>query len=196
MAHVSFCGSWTTSAIYSGSRQTLTANSARVVTDNPGMIATDSADNLYIAGSFSGTVDFDPGIGVSNLTSFGIGGGGWMADAFVSKLDSGGNFVWAKNMGGADAFVLVTNFVVDKFVHLGGSFWGTAHFKWGQPTFNLTAPTDPAYGMFLATLDTNGTFVWAVAARGPESQFGFPLIAADAEACTPRASITKKRLST
>jgi DNA primase len=54
----------------------------------------DSSANIYIGGSFSGTVDFDPGNDVANLTS----GGG--ADAFVSKLDASGSFLWAKSFGG------------------------------------------------------------------------------------------------
>ena len=57
-------------------------------------IALDSGGNVYTTGSFSGTVDFDPGAGTFNLTSAGTG------DIFVSKLDSNGNFVWARSLGG------------------------------------------------------------------------------------------------
>ena len=39
---------------------------------------------------FEGTVDFDPGSGVFNLSD----GGG--KDAFVLKLDNSGDFIWAK----------------------------------------------------------------------------------------------------
>ncbi len=53
-------------------------------------IAVDSNGNVYITGNFSGSVGFDPNVGVANLTSTG------MADIFISKLDSMGNFVWAK----------------------------------------------------------------------------------------------------
>lgn len=59
-------------------------------------IAVDDAGNVYTTGSFYGTVDFDPGPGSFNLTSTGF------SDIFVSKLDSAGNFVWAKRMGGTD----------------------------------------------------------------------------------------------
>ena len=63
--------------------------------DNPGTsIAVDSSGNVYTTGYFEGTVDFNPRAGTFNLTS--AGG----SDIFVSKLDSSGNFVWAKNMGG------------------------------------------------------------------------------------------------
>jgi hypothetical protein len=46
----------------------------------------------YTIGGFSGTVDFNPGSGIYNLTSIGD------HDIFVSKLDSAGNFIWAKQI--------------------------------------------------------------------------------------------------
>jgi len=63
--------------------------------DNGNGIALDVNGNVYITGSFTGTVDFDPGIGIFNLASAGYN------DAFISKLDNNGNFVWAcKNSDG------------------------------------------------------------------------------------------------
>ena len=57
-------------------------------------LAIDSEGNVYTTGSFQGTADFDPGAGTFNLTSAGE------TDIFISKLDSQGNFEWAKNFGG------------------------------------------------------------------------------------------------
>lgn len=59
-------------------------------------IAVDATGNVYTTGFFFVTVDFDPGAGVYNLTSFG------QRDIFISKLDPAGNFIWAKQMGGTD----------------------------------------------------------------------------------------------
>jgi hypothetical protein len=53
-------------------------------------IAVDSSGNTYITGNFSGTAEF----GATTLTS--AGGG----DIYVAKVDSGGNFLWAKHVGG------------------------------------------------------------------------------------------------
>src|SRR5678815_2255104 len=50
--------------------------------------------DVYTTIYFFGTVDFDPGPGVFNLTS--AGG----SDIFISKLDSAGNFIWEKKIGG------------------------------------------------------------------------------------------------
>jgi hypothetical protein len=52
-------------------------------------VAADNIGNLYLAGSFNGTVDFDPGPGIFNLTSTGN------ADAFLAKYNSSGGLLWA-----------------------------------------------------------------------------------------------------
>ena len=53
-------------------------------------IIVDAAGNINIAGAFQGTADFDPGAGVSNLTSAGDD------DIFVAKLNPTGNLIWQK----------------------------------------------------------------------------------------------------
>jgi hypothetical protein len=58
-------------------------------------ICLDILGNVYTTGRFSGTADFDPGAGTSNVTSSGT------YDVFISKLSSTGAFVWAHHIGGA-----------------------------------------------------------------------------------------------
>jgi hypothetical protein len=55
-------------------------------------VATDATGNVYVTGRFSGTIDFDPGTPVANLTSS-------AEDMFVTKLNSAGNYQWAKQVG-------------------------------------------------------------------------------------------------
>ena len=57
-------------------------------------IALAADGSVYTTGNYSGTANFNPG-GTFNLTS--AGGD----DVYVSKLDSSGNFVWAKSFGGS-----------------------------------------------------------------------------------------------
>ena len=55
-------------------------------------IATDASGNVYTTGVFKGRVDFDPGPGIYFLDPLG------KEDAFVSKLDSSGKFLWVKRL--------------------------------------------------------------------------------------------------
>ncbi|MDP6288444.1 MAG: SBBP repeat-containing protein, partial [Acidimicrobiales bacterium] len=97
-------------------------------------VVVDSSGNVYTTGKFYGTVDFDPGAGTTNLTS----NGG--RDAFVSKLDSSGNYVWAKSFGdsGNDSGAWVA---VDSSgnVYTTGNFGVTVDFDPGAGTANLTS---------------------------------------------------------
>jgi hypothetical protein len=49
--------------------------------------AIDAGGTIYAAGQFAGISDFDPGVGVSNLTAIGL------QDIFVQQLDGSGNLV-------------------------------------------------------------------------------------------------------
>ncbi len=57
-------------------------------------ITMQSSEYIYVAGTFEGTVDFDPGAGYDPHLSSGNG------NAFVSKFDSSGDFQWARDWGG------------------------------------------------------------------------------------------------
>lgn len=57
-------------------------------------VKVDSFNNVYSTGYFSGTVDFDPGIGNYYLTSLGN------LDIFISKFNNLGEFVSTKKIGG------------------------------------------------------------------------------------------------
>jgi hypothetical protein len=97
-------------------------------------VAVDGGDNILVTGSFSGTADFKPGSGSANLTSKGS------TDVFVLKLDGAGNYLWAKSTGGtaADSGRAITVDFTGN-VYVTGSFQGTADFKPGSGTANLTS---------------------------------------------------------
>ncbi len=58
----------------------------------------DMAGNVYTTGRFTATADFDPGPGVYNLvTGTAIPE---LTAVFISKLDTDGNFNWARQIGG------------------------------------------------------------------------------------------------
>jgi hypothetical protein len=127
-------------------------------------IAVDASGNVYTTGSFNGTVDFDPGPGTAYLTSAGT------EDIFVSKLDTSGNFLWAKSMGGTGGQFGVNDVGEDIAVdgsgnvYTTGYFWGTVDFDPGAGTVILTSAGGE--DIFVQKLDTSGNFVWAKAMGG------------------------------
>ena len=125
---------------------------------NPASIAVDSAGNVLTTGAFSATVDFDPGVGVTNISS------SLDIDAFVSKLDSSGNFVWAKSVGGGGPSVQMdrgTGIAVDSTgnVYTAGFFTGTADFDPGSGTTQLVSAG--LNDVFVWKLNSAGIFQWA-----------------------------------
>ena len=60
-------------------------------------IAVDGSGNVYVAGGYNGTADFDPSSGTTNLTPAGD------TDIFFAKYNSSGELTWAKSLGGTSA---------------------------------------------------------------------------------------------
>jgi hypothetical protein len=128
-------------------------------------IAVDAAGNVYVTGFFSGTVDFDPGQDLLNLTS--AGG----ADVFLTKLNSDGDLLWARAMGGPGYDQgLAIALDAGGNAHITGRFVETSDFDPEAATFNLTsAGLNEA---FVAKLDTDGKLLWAKSMGGVETDFG------------------------
>ena len=84
----------------------------------------DADGNSYAAGDFTGTVDMDPGSGLSELTA--ISGYG---DGFVAKFDPSGVLLWSKQFT-TDGIVLTKKIAVrpGAGVALCGEFTGSADF--------------------------------------------------------------------
>ncbi|MBP7809762.1 MAG: T9SS type A sorting domain-containing protein [Bacteroidia bacterium] len=118
----------------------------------------DDLGNVYTTGYFEGTVDFDPGPGAYNLSST---GGGNTPDIFISKLDSNGNFVWAKQVMGMGAdYGYAVALDKNKNVIISGYFAFSADFDPGPGIINLTsAGGDDA---FVLKLDSLGNYIWAI----------------------------------
>ncbi len=127
-------------------------------------VKTDHLGNIYVGGRFQGTVDFDPGIGISNLSSTG------QIDNFICKFNPNGNFIWAKKFGSITNDLLSSIFV-DEFGNVisCGYFTGTADFDPGVGIFNLSS--SGSSDIFVSKLDANGNFIWAkkIGGTGAES---------------------------
>ncbi|MBL7718542.1 MAG: SBBP repeat-containing protein [Flavipsychrobacter sp.] len=112
-----------------------------------GFLCKDASDNLYTDGSFSGTVDFDPGPGSYTMTG--------SASKFIQKLDANGNFIWVKRLD-----VSVRHMATDDMgnIFLTGAFSGTIDFDPGPGTQTLTSIYGP--DCYILKLDSSGTFQW------------------------------------
>ena len=137
-------------------------------------LVVDGNGNVYTTGVFVGTVDFDPGAGISNLTS----GNPNVNDVFVSKTDSSGNFVWAKGFGGT-ALEVGRSIAFDPSgngaVYFTGNFIGTADFDPNVGVFNLTSASPVYSDIFICKLDTGGNFIWAKGMGGVEDDIAYSI---------------------
>ncbi len=113
----------------------------------------DNAGDIYIGGYYRGSVDFDPGSGEAPKISNGI------EDAFFSKFDSDGNFIWVKTWGGSDAD-LVDSLAVDSQnnIWIAGSFVSTVDFDPGPP--NIEHTSNGIYDCYLSKFDPDGNFIF------------------------------------
>jgi hypothetical protein len=137
-------------------------------------IAVDTYGDIYVTGTFAGTVDFDPGSGTANLTA--AGGD----DAFVARYDASGNYVWAFRLGGAGSGGdLGKSIAVDAGgnVYVAGGFASTTDFDPGSGTANLS-PGSYATA-FIARYNSSGGYVWAFRLGGTNAGTGVQSIAVD-----------------
>lgn len=122
--------------------------------DRPNGMDVSPDGNISMTGYFNGTVDFNPGSAVNNLTATGN------RDIFVLKLTSNGDYAWAHKFGSSlpDEGV-ATCFDPNGNVFVTGFYQETVDFNPGNSTNNFTAIS---YDIFILKLDANGNYVWNI----------------------------------
>src|SRR5436190_23164970 len=65
-----------------------------ISTEQADHMVLDDSGYIYVTGIFNDALDFDPGPGNYTLNSNGY------SDIFILKLDTAGNFIWARSLGG------------------------------------------------------------------------------------------------
>ncbi|MEX0811034.1 MAG: T9SS type A sorting domain-containing protein [Chitinophagales bacterium] len=122
---------------------------------HPPSITTDEAGNLYVAGSFHGTVQFGP----STITASGS------PDAYVLKMDSNSNIIWVRHIVGSPVYyinatpsVYINSVGTDNQgnIIVGGDF--NAKIEFFQIA-SLTTSGD--FDGFILKLDDNGNYLWS-----------------------------------
>jgi len=134
-----------------------------VFSDRGDSIALDGAGNIYVTGHFMGAATF----GNYSLT---VSGDGHSKDIFVAKLDADGNWLWVVQAGGSSdgaGFGMALDNTGNPYVV--GMFEDTASF--GGHT--LTSNGD--WDIFVAKLDADGNWLWAVQAGGPALDSGYSI---------------------
>ncbi|HVX27607.1 MAG TPA: T9SS type B sorting domain-containing protein [Parafilimonas sp.] len=121
----------------------------------------DKAGNIYTTGTFSGDCDFDPGSAVYSMHTSSF------YEVFTSKLDSKGNFVWAKQIANATdnyySYVNVRGIDLDNDgnVITTGYFVGDFDFDPGSQVYRLNEYTVGAYQAYIQKLNNKGDLIWA-----------------------------------
>lgn len=142
---------------------------------NIGMsVKTDSANNVYITGTFTGKVDFDPGADTFYLTS--TGG----VNTFLVKLSKDGAFLWAKRMGGYSVYshceVIGMTLSPDHNVYITGKFYGEINFNPSSSTpYNLSSTSSSFADVFIEKFSNNGTLLWVKKIGGAKDDIGYSI---------------------
>lgn len=121
----------------------------------------DAAGNVYVAGHFSGTTNFNITGGTSNLTPF----GGY--DACIAAYSGAGALLWARQVGGTgDDFGqgLVIN-QANNAVYWTGQYKVTSNFNVSGGGFNMTAVGN-GDGFIAKYALATGNYIWAKSIGG------------------------------
>ena len=127
-----------------------------------------ASGNSYIAGSYSGTADFNPSMGSYKQVSNGE------SDCYVAKYNILGQFVWAKTFGG-NQYDGIYDMVLDKHENIItiGTFENTVDFNPNTGIYNLSSKGGQE--AFVQKLDSSGNFIWAHSFGGTSSDLGYGL---------------------
>lgn len=139
---------------------------AKSINSDADGITVNNNNEIYITGIYTGTVDFDPNGGVFNLSS--ISG---TADVYILKLNSIGDFQFAKSVGGSTQEV-GGDICLDNSnnVYITAGFSGTADFDPSGSSYNLTSFGD--FDNIILKLDPIGNFSWVARSGSTSGDFG------------------------
>ncbi len=125
-------------------------------------IVLDESENVYLAGDFQGTADFNPGTDINLMSSSD------MLDIYITRLDSAGNYSWSKRIGGGNHDQCYAMCIDDNgFLYLTGEFYSDCDFDPEAGTHTLYA--DNWSEFYVVVLDSNGYFVLAEEFNGTHS---------------------------
>jgi len=109
---------------------------------------------IDVVGSFTGSSDFDPGVGITTLTSNGA------EDIFIAQFSNSGTFQWAGGYGGPETD-LVSSITVDTSnnIYTTGYFRNTVDMDPGIPVQIMTSAGET--DAFIQKLSQIGIHIWS-----------------------------------
>jgi len=146
----------------SSGNYTWTKTMGSIGDDEGRQVAVDQSGNVYLAGTFTGTVDFNPGGTADEHTSNGL------VDAFITRINADGSYAWTKTFGGSGAdycYGLVID--TDNTIYLCGDFQGNVDLDPGVDDVDFTSNGNS--DIFILKLDSNGLYSWAKTVGGADA---------------------------
>lgn len=150
-AHDIFIAQYTTAGIF--------VNERRV--GGPGEdfgidLAIDATGNFLVSGRYAGTVNFNPGGAVSNMTSNGAG------DAFLAKYNPSLILSWSVSIGGPNAIDFALGVAVDATgsAYVCGYINGSTDFDPTAGTAIVSAPATNYVSGYVAKYSSAGVYQW------------------------------------
>lgn len=123
---------------------------------SPNSIVTDTSGNIYCVADFSGTVQLGQFIHYGGSMNF-----------LITKIDSLGNFIWAKSYGGAIVTSARATYLAydGEALYISGDYLG--HLDFGPFQVSCTG-----YQAFAAKMDKDGNECWINSTNGDNYAYG------------------------
>ena len=118
----------------------------------------DQGNYVYIAGTCSDTMDFDPSENTYNLVTQNF------QDFFVAKYTLDGEFVWVKHLAFQGyGYGYIRTIAIDNTgnIYIGGNFQGTLDMDPGEESYLITSAGEFNDDAFLAKYNSSGEVQWA-----------------------------------
>jgi len=122
---------------------------------------------IYITGSFSDTLDFDPNNGVTNLITE-----PFVTTGFLARYSQDGDLLWAKQFNGVD-FGMGVSGGIGGNIFLTGIFSDTARFEFGASTITLVS--NGQSDIFIAKFKGDGELLFAKSLGSANTDWGFSI---------------------